>query len=85
MNWGNPRDVIVYYHVINSIHNNPMVAMSSTTVSGRNAGSVITELALEDLERRVGRKTNDLGAFPARESEAVTLLGTVLIMKVNCT
>jgi hypothetical protein len=60
MDWVNPRDVIGHCHVFDSIHNNAKVAMSSTTASGGNACSVIAELALEDLERRIGMKTNDV-------------------------
>jgi hypothetical protein len=81
MNWVNPRDVIGYCHIFDNIHDKPKVAMSSTTASGGNACSVITELALEDLERRIGRKTNDLGEFPVRESDVVARLGTMLTLK----
>jgi hypothetical protein len=69
---------------MDSIHNNPKVAMSSTTVSGGNFGSAIAELALEDLERRIGKKTNDLRKFPMSESEDVAHFSTVLTLKVSC-
>jgi hypothetical protein len=84
MDWVNPRDVIGHCHALDSIHNNPKVAMSSTTASGGNACSVIAELACEDLERRIGRETNDLGEFPMRESEVVAHLGTMLTLKESC-
>jgi hypothetical protein len=84
MNRVSSRDVIGYCHVIDSIHDNIKVAMSSTTASGGNACSVIAELALEDLERRISRQTNDLGEFPVRESEVVAHLGTVLTWKSSC-
>jgi hypothetical protein len=77
----NPRDVIEYCHILDGIHNKHKVAMSSTTASGGNACSFVAELALEDLERRIGWKTNDLDEFLLGESEVVAHLGTVLTLK----
>jgi hypothetical protein len=81
MHWINPRDFIGHCYVVNSVHNNRKMAMSSTTLSGGYAGSIIAELALEDLERRIGWRTNDLGEFSVGESEVVAHLGTALTWK----
>jgi hypothetical protein len=53
----------------------------ATTSSGGNAGSVVAELALEDLERCIGRRTNDRRERPVRECEVVAHLNTVLTRK----
>jgi hypothetical protein len=55
--------------------------MRTTTLSRGNAGSIIAELALENLERRIGRKINDLGERPVREGEVITHLDIVLTLK----
>jgi hypothetical protein len=75
---------IGHCNVFNFIHNNSDVAMSATTASGGNAGRVIAELALEDLERRISWRTNDLGEFPVGQSEADAHLGTVLTLQESC-
>ncbi len=54
------------------------MSVSTTAASGGNASSVVAELALEDLESRDGRSTNDLGEFPMGESEVVAHLDAVL-------
>jgi hypothetical protein len=53
----------------------------ATTSSGGNAGSVVAELALEDLERCIGRRTNDCHERPVRDGEVVAHLNTVLTRK----
>ena len=81
MDWIDPWDVIGHFHVVISIHNNPKMSMSTTAASGGNAGSVIAELALEDLEHHIGWSINDLGEFPMGESKVVTHLDTMLTVE----
>jgi hypothetical protein len=50
------------------------MSMSTTDLSGGNAGSVVTDLALENLEGGIGRRANDLGKCPVREGEIVAHL-----------
>jgi hypothetical protein len=63
----NPRSIVRYCGVLNSMKNDDKVAMSAAAVSRSKPGGVFVDLRLEDLEGTIGRLTNGLCQFPVWE------------------
>ena len=70
MGWSDPWAIVRYSEVFTCVHDKGQMSITTTT-SGGNAGSVVAELALEELQRSIGRRTNDRRESPVRESEVV--------------
>jgi hypothetical protein len=71
--WGNPRGILRYLHVLDSIKTNTKVVMSAATTFRINDGGVIVDLMLEDLEDSIGRFVNDFCQFHLQERREICI------------
>jgi hypothetical protein len=61
---GNQRNIVRHCQVLGGIKSNAKVTMSAAAASRRNAGSIVVDLTLQDLEGSIGRFSNDFCKFP---------------------
>jgi hypothetical protein len=71
MGWIDPLAIVRHSEVFTCAHDEGQMSIT-TTSSGGNAGSVVAELALEELQQSIGGRTNDRHESTVRESEVVS-------------